>query len=217
MSSDLSWRERYSALEWQCDLAFLRLQISAWRCKLIVKAGYKPDQPRDDRGRWTAGNFVGEGSPDSDDAIVLVADSGSGYGVDILEEGPVGAHIYAQHVNKSDDYLLGRVRGGGLATRPFSLVPKRAGTFPSVEAANKLINSTLSDNSGTVAEIASGNRAGEFVVKTFASPTGREAFSPPPYAQPYIRDTHSVAVVIAHDRAAKRGFRIISAYPMNPD
>jgi len=217
MSSQSSWRERCGALEWHCDLAFLRLQVVAWRCRLVLKAGFKPDQPRGDRGRWTADRSDAADTAASDYGIIQVADSGSGFEVDILEEGEVGAHIYARHVNKSDDFLLGRVRSEGFANPFFSVVPKRAGTFPSVAAANKLINSTLSENSGIVAGIIAGKRAGGFIVKTFGSPTGREAFRPSARAQPYIRDTDSVAVLIAHDKTVKRGFRIITAYPMFDD
>lgn len=40
-------------LELDADLTYLRFLIADLRCRLERKAGFNPDQPRDDHGRWT--------------------------------------------------------------------------------------------------------------------------------------------------------------------
>ena len=56
-------------------LALLRLEVAALRRHLAWKAGFDPEQPRDDHGRWTetgaidgdAGADAGEGRDDPHD------------------------------------------------------------------------------------------------------------------------------------------------------
>ncbi len=66
------------------------------------------------------------------------------------------------------------------------------GSFATVVAANRLVNSTLSRNHDVVALVARGVRPREFVTATFSSPTGVEAFRRGPFAQPYLRNTYGV-------------------------
>ena len=40
-------------LELRSGLAYLRLLVADLRLHLALKAGFNPDQPRDDQGRWT--------------------------------------------------------------------------------------------------------------------------------------------------------------------
>jgi len=73
-------------------------------------------------------------------------DGSSGRPIDILEEDSLGGHTFERHVNKPDEYLTARILrnrvnipwigGGG---------EKRAGSFTSLEAANKLVNATIAD------------------------------------------------------------------------
>lgn len=90
---------------------------------------------------------------------------------------------------------------------------ERAGSFTSLEAANKLVNSTRSDNSAIVEKVASGELGGARVEKEFGSKTGYEAFKRNDRAQPYIRDATAVGVFIAHDSSLPRGYRIVTAFP----
>ncbi len=79
--------------------------------------------------------------------------------VDLLDEenGPHKGHAIKDHVNRTDDWLRARIRDSyeerlGI----FFETDTRAGTFPSVEAANKLINSILSRNLDVLTEVAAG-------------------------------------------------------------
>jgi len=87
------------------------------------------------------------------------------------------------------------------------------GSFSSLEAANKLINSTLSQNSGIVEQVATGRLPGTTATARFDSATGYEAYAPTERSQPYLRDTYGVDVVIQHDPSVDNGYRIITAYP----
>lgn len=96
---------------------------------------------------------------------------------------------------------------------------RAVGSFTSLRAANSLVNATLSEpgNVDAVAAVASG-REREFVsiVSTapYSSPTGNEAFRGSPTAQPYMRATNAVRVVIVHDPTLSRGYRVHTAFPV---
>jgi hypothetical protein len=98
---------------------------------------YSPSQPRDDRGRWT-----------SDGGTQLAQNDRSGYPVDLREERQLGGHTIEEHVAKSEGYLLNRVQQQALSTtrRGEYSDGLRVGSFTSLEAANKLVNSTLAQN-----------------------------------------------------------------------
>jgi hypothetical protein len=88
------------------------------------------------------------------------------------------------------------------------------GSFTSVQSANRLVNSTISDNQ---AKIDQGIRDGEPSVeisKRFPSPTGYEAYLARAHAEPVIRNTFGVKVVIRPDAGSTRGWRVHSAYPV---
>jgi hypothetical protein len=101
------------------------------------------------------------------------------------------------------------------------------GSFPSIEAANKLVSPTLSSsktqpgevlsNREIVARVAKGDEEDYFLTLEFDSKTGREAFAPSELAEPYLRDTYGVAAFIVHDPTSKDGYTIISSYPRNPE
>jgi hypothetical protein len=89
----------------------------------------------------------------------------------------------------------------------------RLGSFTSLQAATRLINSTLAQNRDAVDEVIRGPRGGAEVDAIFDSPTGYEAHLPTPQSIPYMRDTHGVHVVIARDPSFPRGYRVLTAYP----
>jgi hypothetical protein len=64
-----------------------------------------------------------------------------------------------------------------------------------------------------VEAVASGAEPYDFVTAEFRSITGIEAYRPTRNATPYLRDTHGVGVYIVHDPTARRGFRVVTAYP----
>ena len=92
---------------------------------------------------------------------------------------------------------------------------RRWGSFPSLEAANKLVNSTLAQNQAIVDQVASGFVPRAFVTSRFDAQTGIAAYASSPRSQPYVRDTYGVGVEIRADRRSSRGFRVHSAYPRN--
>ena len=120
-------------------------------------------------------------------------------------------------MGKSDDFLLNRVQTEKYQFGIVTVDLKRAGSYPSLQAANKLTNSTIADNQTAVDAVVSGATPREFVTSTFSTITGKEAFATTPRAQPYMRETFSVGVVIAHDPTRSRGYRVITSYPMNLD
>jgi hypothetical protein len=45
--------------------------------------------------------------------------------------------------------------------------------------------------------------------------TGKEAFRSSADADPYIRDTYGVRMIIRNDLRAERGYRVYTAFPVN--
>lgn len=70
---------------------------------------------------------------------------------------------------------------------------RRAGSFTPIEAANKLVNSTLAQNRSKVEEFVVGGLTSalpfKFLLADFDSPTGYEAYAPNDRAQPHMRPT----------------------------
>jgi hypothetical protein len=128
----------------------------------------------------------------------------SGYPIDLLEEDArvYGSHIFERHVGKSPDYLFRRLQTEDIPA---------AGSFTSVEAANKLINATVAAKSELVNAVVRGDIAGTTLYKNFNSPTGYEAVR----SEAELQDTYGVSVVIARNPYLVRGFRVITAFPGN--
>jgi len=135
------------------------------------------------------------------------------------ERGSHGGHAITDHVGKTDNQLRDRIRNsyeehwGGWAESD-----TRAGSFPSIEAANKLINSVLAKNASAVEEVISGRVTRSVLLKSsFDSPTGREAYVLTPWkrnAPVFFRNTRGAAVLITQDKKAKKGYSIITAFPV---
>lgn len=210
--------------EWQYDVAFLRFQIAAWRCNLTLKAGFKPDQPRDDRGRWTTGDDDGSDDAESTPQFILVggANDRSGYPVDILEEDLLGGHTFERHVGKTEEYLKARILNSrtnlaGIIT----IGERRAGSFSSLEAANKLVNSTLAQNREKVKAFVERRFPSVLnfmiVFADFDSPTGYEAYASNDRSLPRMRATSGVTVHIRRTAESEKGYYVYSAWPANRD
>jgi hypothetical protein len=65
--------------------------------------------------------------------------------------------------------------------------------------------------------VASGRKRGATLETWFETPTGKEAYAPKLSSSVTIRDTFGVRVVIKHIAGSKRGFKILTAFPINPD
>lgn len=214
-----------SLLNLKCEVAALRFILAVRRLSnLLRKGGFDPDQPRDDRGRWTdAGGDPGSGGG-GDGQVILVGGPGarSGYPVDVLDEDALGGHTYERHVAKSGDYLKARVVGSRTNVAGiFTVGERRAGSFTSLEAANKLINSTISQNGPKVDGFSAGRFPHSlpvtYLITDFDSPTGYEAFAPNDRVQPRIRTTYGVTVRLVRTDKSEKGYYVHSAWPTNRD
>jgi hypothetical protein len=143
----------------------------------------------------------------------------SGYPIDLQEEESRGGHAIAEHVGKSEAFLLEGVREAAraLATGGYGAGGLRSGSFPSLEAANKLVNATLSQNPEKVDLVVNGSLPIAVLEAEFGSPTGYEAYARSERSQPYMRETYSVRVIIVRDPSSDRKFRVLTAFPINPD
>lgn len=158
---------------------------------LALKAGFNQDQPRDDHGRWTD---TGGGT-----RIAQVEGAGR-YSVRLADEEARGGHAIRTHVGKSDAELLATLRAMRIDT-PFVTIAKDAqGSFASLESANDFVNRVLESHAPMVDLVASGAMKEVWLPQRFGYPTGREAFRPDAFAEPYMRPTYEVGVLIRHDR-----------------
>ncbi|MEK4035631.1 hypothetical protein WOC76_05330 [Methylocystis sp. IM3] len=89
-------------------------------------------------------------------------------------------------------------------------------SFPSLAAANKLVNSVLAENASMVAEVVEGRVRKARLNKWFTSPTGSEAFTDRPWdpgASIGFRETFGAAVVVFRNPNVTKGYSIITAFP----
>ena len=199
-------------------------------------AKYDPNQPRvpagsgRNSGRWgsdggnnstnsvqTALNVDPRVASDARPDVTLA--QGAGYPVDLAEQEQQGGHTIERHVAKSEDYLI---RRSELSREIIGRLDKweAFGSFTSLQAAGKLVNSTIADNQEIVDQVAAPKDQGgldEAVIKkAFVQPTGYEFYAPSGGAKFQIRDTFSVKVIIRHDETMKSGYRVVTSFPFNP-
>ena len=191
---------------------------AGWRA-IHVLGKFNPDQPRDDQGRWTD-TGGGDGTTGSDGELILTGSGG--YLVDMLEEEGLGGHAIERHVAKPEDYLKARILGSrtniaGIVT----FGEARAGSFTSLEAANKLVNSIFSQNQEKVDAFVEGRFPSSLpfmlLFAQFDSPTGYEAYARNPRTQPVMRSTSGVTVLILRSDRTDKGYYVETAWPMNED
>lgn len=190
---------------------------------------FNPNQPRvpagnPDGGQWTdgsgsAGSPDGWQWPDGDGGVglELVQYRREGLPVDLLEERDLGGHTIERHVGRSDASLLNAVNGAVDYARRNgdSTEGLRESSFPSLEAANKLVNSTLSQNRDRLEQVINRELPRDSLNAEFSSPTGREAYSRNDRSRTVLSDTYSVRVVVVPDGTVSKGYRVDTAYPTN--
>ena len=139
-----------------------------------------------------------------------------GYPVDLLEERELGGHAIEGHI-RSDQSLKSdlEARVNEAVRKGDSVSDMRQGSFSSLESANKLVNSTIAENSEQVGRVVNGTSPKENLDKDFPTPTGREAVARTERSQIYIQDTYSVRVVIVPDGSVAKGYRVETAFPTN--
>ena len=210
----------------------------------LEEAKYSPDQPRvpsgnSRGGQWTAGGTGGSiAQPMGSVAVGDIGGSseltglfestpaepggdgvriaGDGRPVDLLGEEDRDGHTIEKHVRKSDRWLLTDVRSqADSAIRKGDYFDDfRSGSFSSLEAANKLVNTTIAANQGKVDRVVIDRSPRETLDYDLDTPTGREAYMRNERSQAVLRDTYSVRVVIVPD-SSEKGYRVLTAYPRN--
>jgi hypothetical protein len=198
---------RCAELRLKSNIAWLRCLQALRRCvQLAVKAGFDPDQPRDDHGRWT--DAGGE-------ARLAQAEGAQRYSVVLSEEEARGGHAIRVHVGKSDEELLATLRAMRVDTPLITVAKDAQGAFASLDSANDFVNRVLEFHTSTIDLVATGALDEAWLSLRFGYQTGREAFRPDAYAEPYIRNTYSVGVFIEHAPRSERGYTVITAHPLN--
>jgi len=118
--------------------------------------------------------------------------------VDLAEEegGAHRGHAIREHVGKSREYLIRRVENSRWRLGRLAFWEDRVGSFPSLGAANKLVNSTLAQNASVVDDVVSGKTRGAAIETWFKSPTGYESYKPisRPTGRKRSFGTHSASV-----------------------
>jgi hypothetical protein len=156
------WAARPALLALKSELAAQRFLLAARRLAAVLrKAGFNPDQPRDDQGRWIDSGGADDQEQDSQVVLAGGPRGRSGYPIDLLEEEALGGHTVERHVAKPEEYLKARILGSrrniaGIVT----FGEARAGSFTSLGAANKLVNSTLARPSHRLADCHRDRRSG---------------------------------------------------------
>jgi len=206
------------------------------RAGIALERRYSSDQPRvgagsAEGGQWTSGGGGGGGSTSDDVALNLDRDLAGAVGsaitriqesvfdVDLTEDegGFHDGHAIRDHVGKTDANLSERSVRNRIRIGRRGYWKPGIGSFQSLTAANKLVNSSLSQNRWLVDEVVAGKRLGATLEAWFKAPTGKEAYAPKFSSSVEIRDTFGVRILIRRDRSSRRGFRIFTAFPINPD
>ncbi|MBS0528193.1 MAG: hypothetical protein JSS22_02220 [Proteobacteria bacterium] len=149
--------------------------------------------------------------------VQLAGDREGGRPVDLLEERELGGHAIERHVGRSDESLVNAVRGSiDYARRNGdSTSDIRESSFTSLEAANKLVNKTISDHPEQVKRVVTGLSPKETLESTSVAPTGREAYARNETSRVILSDTYGVRVVIVPHTTAANGYRVDTAFPTN--
>ncbi|MBS0233749.1 MAG: phage portal protein [Proteobacteria bacterium] len=176
-------------------------------------AKYREDQPRVPAGQSGDGQWTDEGGGGI--RVAQVA-SDNRYSVDLAsQDKALGGHTVRDHVNKADEELLDVVRRDRFDGWTITIARQAEGTFVSEESANDLVNRTLESYPDRVDAVASGSEDEAVLNKRFGYVTGKEAYRPDADAEPYIRPTYAVRVVIQTDKRSEKGYRVFTAFPIN--
>lgn len=196
-------------------LARLRYDLASVRMALLERK-YRADQPRVPAGSPEGGEWTTEDGG----SLQAVANRRVIPGPIDLRSGE-GGHSIQRHVNQSDTALKAAVAARDSNTgfdERYSLTPQDS--FDSWESANRFTNDVIASRPSQVNGVISGAYGDDpvFVTKRYSSPTGREAYTEPMFYGVIrsIRSTFSVGVVLVR-ASTPRGYRVITAYPMNSD
>lgn len=160
---------------------------------------------------------VSPGVPDDVTLVDYVPTDGGNPLQDLSEHEAAGGHTIALHVGKSEEFLLPAVRTDQVRGPFVSQFRRRHGSFPSLQAAQRLTNSNLSRNAAVVNAVATGQRRRAFITSIFRTETGVEAYriGPKASAPVIVRPTFGIGTVIEYVPEMPNGFIIITSYPRN--
>ena len=222
-------------LRW--EVKKLKLEHELW----LFEQKYSPNQPRDELGRWTSGaNSVGDaaaaGTEDESGSGAILSDATPGplwpgaqyaeatsgrYSVNLdEEEAPRGiGHTLREHVGKSDAELMRKLDEDWqrFRTGRFEITEYRPAQESSClrESSNDFVNRTLEENKETVDRVASGAQDRATLEKRLGYVTGKEPFRANGDAEPYVRSTYGIRMVIRDDLRSENGYRVYTAFPVN--
>ncbi len=167
-------------------------------------------------------DFVpGDQQPIDGAEIIPAAGEGGNYGFNLLSEETKGGHALKRHFHPSDASLLNaaeKTRGdllqnfrrGNISNQEIIL-----GSFKDLDAANKLVNATISDNKGLFALfLLNPDQTHLFITSRFPNATGREAYAKTLFSSFDIRPTYGVAVYLLKDPTSAFGSRVHTAFPI---
>jgi hypothetical protein len=173
------WRAEYIALKREC-LAF-DLLLDHWLGVALKR--FNPAQARLPRGQPGGGRWT-----DEDGAGVILA-AEDGRPIDLLEEEARGGHAVRAHVGKSEEYLISRAWESARGRNVVLAEGIRMGSFSSVEAAERLVNSTIAQNTDLVNQVVRGEKEGAQLYASFRTATGSEAYLRNLQSSAYMRET----------------------------
>jgi hypothetical protein len=214
----MAWEAKCAAHKRWADAAWKRVMAAFMRGDFAprAKAGFNPDQPRDELGRWADGAAAVADSGATNDERSSEGDADSSpQPVQDRTDRLLNRHIIDNHVAKTDEELKERIRREQFRGLFQTIGRDRNGSFDSVESARDFISQTIANNPGDVARVASGVLDESFLVWRFGYQTGREAIMDPPGSEIRIRPTYEVGVYVVHDPRSDFGYRVVSAYPKN--
>jgi hypothetical protein len=151
----------------------------------------------------------------SDTRVSGVQLAGDGRPLEINPGELVNQHILAEHVGKTDEELIARIRRTQFRGLIYTFGMDRNGSFDSIESARDFISQTLRANSQAAQQVASGQQDGLFLTYRFGYRTGKEAYLDVNTSRIEMRPTYDVGVEILHDASRSSGYRAVSAYPRN--
>lgn len=223
-----AWETECAARKLKADLAWERFTTTLARYleQQRLARKYSPDQPRvpagsSEGGQWTSGDGNNAGA---EAATANDEDDGSSDGADedaapeLVQDRSdrlLNNHIIRDHVAKTDEELKARIRADQTRGLFLSRGMDRNGSFDSIESARDFISQTIANNPGGVAQVATGQTDGKFLVWRFGYHTGREAIMDAPGSEIRMRPTYEVGVLIVHDPRADFGYRVVTAFPRN--
>lgn len=150
-----------------------------------------------------------------DGQVIRVVDDGDRrYDVVLSEEETRGGHTLRDHVGKTDEEMLERIRASKQEFLFLTYGIRRDGSFDSAESATDFVDRTLEQNASEVDLVASGKQANAFMKSRFGYKTGREAYTAGSL-EPYMRNTYGVGVFMIRDPGSGKGYRLHTAYPRN--